>query len=360
MPSEKHELETILFGSPEAVEDLRRAYFRRVMLLTYPLGFLAVLLALALDLRLHGRVVSPVDAALLPLLGLGFLVGFFLLLWDERYTLAVGQGLFWIFALYVLLSFVYQHFFFFPQSGRFSEVSYWAPLLYLGAFLLFPLKHAWRIGLLLWGLGVLTSLVYLLVEASPISNIWLQYHAAGLATLGVGFLIALSSSWYSTARSEATVDYLTRLPNRRYTQFVLERMIREAERAGRPLSVILLDLDNFKRINDTLGHWAGDRVLRSLAQAIRGMLREHDWLGRWGGEEFLILLPSTDGKRAAQIAERLGQRLKALRPEGLRVSASLGVAELRAGESPVALIARADRAMYRAKAAGKGRVEVDA
>jgi len=360
MPFEQHELETVLFGSPEAVEDLRRAYFRRVMLFAYPLGFLAVLLALVLDLRLHGRVVSPVDAALLPLLGLGFLAGFVLLLRDGRYTLPVGQGIFGIFALYALLSFVYQHFFFFPQSGRFSEVSYWTPLLYLGAFVLFPLRRAWRIGLLLWGLGVLTSLVYLLVRPSPVSNIWLQYHAAGLATLGVGFLIALGSFWYSTARSEAVLDYLTRLPNRRYTQFALERMIREAERAGRPLSVILLDLDNFKRINDTLGHWAGDRVLRSLARAIRGMLRQRDWLGRWGGEEFLILLPETDGRGAVQIAERLGQGLKELRPEGLSVSASLGVAELRAGESPEALVARADRAMYRAKAAGKGRVEVDA
>ncbi len=358
MRSNGRELETVLFGHPAEVEDLRQAYFRRVMLLTYPLGLLAVAAALFLDLRLHGRVVSPVDAWLLPLLGAGFLLGFLLLLKSPRHTIRVGQGLYLVFALYVLASFAYQHFFFFPGSGHFSEVSYWSPLVYLGAFLLFPLATAWRLAFALWGFEALVSVAYVLSRGGPVSNFWLQYHAAGLSTLGVGFLIALSSRWYRTARSEATLDYLTRLPNRRYTQFALERMVRDADRSGRPLAAVLLDLDDFKSVNDRYGHWTGDQVLRSLAGSIRALLRERDWLGRWGGEEFLILLPDTEAASAVAIAERLCARLKELRPVDRPISASLGVAVHRSGESPVALVRRADRALYRAKAAGKGRVEL--
>ena len=355
--ADDRELETILFGRPVEIEDLRQAYFRRIMLITYPLGFLAAVAALVLDLKRHGRVVSPVDAWLLPALAAGFLVGFGLLLKSGRYTLRTGRVLYLLFSVYVLLALAHQHFFYFPDAGHFSEVSYWSPLVYLGAFLLFPLGTALRVGFGLWLLEALVSVAYLFLRGAPVANFWLQYHAAGLATLGLGFLIALSNRWYSTARSAATLDHLTGLPNRRYTQFALERMVREAGDAGRPLAVVLLDLDDFKRINDTLGHWSGDRVLRTLATAMRRLLREKDWLGRWGGEEFLILLPDTDGREALGIAERVCRSIKEERPLDQPVSASLGVAVYRPGDTPVSLVERADRALYLAKARGKGRVE---
>jgi len=354
---EDREFETILFGRPGEVEDLRRTYFRRIMLWAYPLGFLAVVAALALDLARHGRVVSPVDAGLLPVLAAGFLVGFVLLLGDGRRTLWVGQGLYFLFALYLVAAFAYQHFFYYPRTGYFSEVVHWSPIAYLGAFLFFPLRRAWRVGLLLWGLEAAVSLGYLVIRRAPLANLFLQYHAAGLATLGLGFLIALSSRWYSTVRNEATLDFLTRLPNRRYTQFTLDRMVREAQASGGPFAVVLLDLDDFKRVNDTYGHRTGDEVLRSLAGALRRMLREEDWSGRWGGEEFLILLPGTGAQEARAIAERLCRGVREQRPVAQPVTASLGVAVFRPGDTAEALVARADRALYRAKARGKGRVE---
>jgi diguanylate cyclase (GGDEF)-like protein len=127
--------------------------------------------------------------------------------------------------------------------------------------------------------------------------------------------------------------------------------------------VILADADHFKRINDTYGHLAGDRVLREVAGRMMALLRPYDTVGRYGGEEFLIVLPRADAGRAWEIAERMRTRL-AEQPfqvgeVRLHIEASVGVAQLRApGETAQELIRRADAALYTAKARGRNRVEV--
>lgn len=155
----------------------------------------------------------------------------------------------------------------------------------------------------------------------------------------------------------AATDALTRLPNRRAFDAV-----RREQRDGvaLPTTVAMLDVDHFKRINDTLGHAAGDDILRQLADAIRGVLRRHDDAVRYGGEEFAIVLRDTDAAGARCVLERLRERIATIdTPAPFTVSA--GYAEVRAGERGIdAALARADRALYRAKAAGRDRVEVAA
>jgi two-component system cell cycle response regulator len=142
----------------------------------------------------------------------------------------------------------------------------------------------------------------------------------------------------------------------------LERELARAEREGGPVAVIMLDLDHFKRINDTFGHVAGDEVLRETARRMKATVRVYDTVGRYGGEEFIVVLPGADALVASRVAQRLRVQLSAggmRTPEGeVPVTASLGVAACEAGAmvSPEELIRRADGALYRAKTSGRDRV----
>jgi len=157
-------------------------------------------------------------------------------------------------------------------------------------------------------------------------------------------------------------DQLTGALNRRGLDAALEREIARAERAAAPLCISLVDIDNFKRINDTHGHQVGDIVLVHLVAVIRETIRANDLIGRYGGEEFLVLLPESSLDEAVTVMERL-QRRFACKPivwgsQQLLVTFSAGVAARNAGENDAALVARADKALYEAKRAGKDRVIV--
>jgi diguanylate cyclase (GGDEF)-like protein len=161
------------------------------------------------------------------------------------------------------------------------------------------------------------------------------------------------------ARSDAAHDPLTGLANRRAADARLEAERLRAGRSAEPLSVLMLDLDHFKRINDLHGHAAGDAVLVAVAQVLREELRGIDLAARHGGEEFLALLPGTDARAALEVAERLRARIAgqsiAWHDRELRITTSIGAATLDAGESVPSLIGRADAALYQAKAAGRDR-----
>jgi diguanylate cyclase (GGDEF)-like protein len=161
-------------------------------------------------------------------------------------------------------------------------------------------------------------------------------------------------------RVMAMTDELTRLPNRRHLLAVAGERLSDARREGTPFSLLALDVDHFKRINDRFGHDAGDAVLRRVAQACRGALRHDDSIGRTGGEEFVVVLPRADAARAMEVAERLRAAVERLEwaevDPALRVTVSVGVAE-RAGPDDFATLAkRADDSLYRAKELGRNRV----
>ena len=166
----------------------------------------------------------------------------------------------------------------------------------------------------------------------------------------------------ATIRELAQVDELTRLSNRRHILEMLAIEHTRSVRSGDPLSVVLIDLDYFKAINDRHGHAVGDAVLCEFAQVLRAGLRESDFAGRWGGEEFLLVLPQMRAEAAAALVDRLreaaGRLLFDPALPGLKISFSAGAAECASSEPTQVAIERADQAMYRAKEAGRGRTLV--
>jgi diguanylate cyclase (GGDEF)-like protein len=162
----------------------------------------------------------------------------------------------------------------------------------------------------------------------------------------------------------ALVDPLTGIPNRRGFFERAAAAVSAAVRHKFPLSAVFLDIDRFKEINDSLGHAAGDQVLKETARRLDGLRRTEDLLCRFGGEEFVLLLPYTNLEQAAAFAERVREAI-ASKPieyygKSIAVTFSAGVASFPSGDTLEALLQRADQAMYRAKQQGRNRVEKDA
>jgi diguanylate cyclase (GGDEF)-like protein len=160
----------------------------------------------------------------------------------------------------------------------------------------------------------------------------------------------------------AKTDLLTGVHNRRWMDEMFPRQLARSERSGQPLGLMLLDIDRFKRLNDTYGHLIGDVVLKATARRLADALRPTDFLVRYGGEEFVAMLPGAGQDAAMTAAERLRvavERTDFAAPEPntlLRITVSIGVAVLEAQDSVERLIERADTALYRAKAGGRNSV----
>jgi diguanylate cyclase (GGDEF)-like protein len=158
----------------------------------------------------------------------------------------------------------------------------------------------------------------------------------------------------------AATDPLTALPNKRAFDEALLRDIARAKRHSIKLALLMVDVDHFKLVNDTHGHPAGDEVLRVVAGLLRKSLRTGDLAARYGGEEFILLLPGADREGGTLVAERLRRSIEAMTIEfggvAIKVTASFGVAEVNAFDTPAELVARADRGLYGAKRSGRNRV----
>lgn len=163
-----------------------------------------------------------------------------------------------------------------------------------------------------------------------------------------------------SAQRDALMDGLTGIPNRRFLEMMLGARAEDLQRYGTPFTVLMADVDHFKRVNDGYGHATGDEALRVVAETIRGGVREGDFAGRWGGEEFLVIAQHTEAEDALALAERLRLLVasSAVRTPGgpIAVTVSIGAAVARPAEPAADVVARADGALYAAKGAGRNAV----
>jgi diguanylate cyclase (GGDEF)-like protein len=208
------------------------------------------------------------------------------------------------------------------------------------------------------GLGLVSaflSMLALLVSTHLVGDS-MKVAEAGLVLIALVTLVAMLVR-VNRLQRDALVDAVTGLRNHRYFQDRLREELVRAERTDRPTSLIMLDLDNFKQINDRLGHATGDVVLRRIGGELLNNARAADVVCRYGGEEFTVILPDTAAADALLVAERLRQAIEKLpgNPHPVTVSAGIATCPEHA-QLADALITAADTAMYQAKAAGKNRV----
>ncbi len=175
-------------------------------------------------------------------------------------------------------------------------------------------------------------------------------------------ILASQRQQIETLKTEVRVDGMTQLANRACFDEKLMEMVRLWERYGDAFSLMIIDVDNFKDINDTHGHPGGDRVLKGVAYKIRSTLRATDFVARFGGDEFAAILMKTKAPAAADAAQKVCRQVREskffLDGEEVRTSLSIGVAEIATGESAEQLLKRADKALYRVKKAGRNNVMV--
>ncbi|MEO0003532.1 MAG: hypothetical protein RLZZ22_1224, partial [Pseudomonadota bacterium] len=177
-----------------------------------------------------------------------------------------------------------------------------------------------------------------------------------------GVLMLANAHITAELRHFAERDPLTSIYNRRSFLILLDKSVNLMQRMQSPLSLLMMDLDHFKRINDTWGHGSGDQTLRHFVRLVSDHLRSEDVIGRVGGEEFVIFLPNTGLEAAAGVAERLRALIESQPVAGaqgpIALTVSIGVTLIARDESQETALQRVDQAMYRAKAKGRNRVEL--
>lgn len=259
---------------------------------------------------------------------------------------------------------------YFPAYGTDIDLKplyLWIPVIYVFAFTLTGHnKASLVISLVIMALLVVISLPYLIHHSTePDGNFTIQLHI--VSAVLVAALYFFSSYQRSLQVAQLTVDELgrlantdalTKLPNRRRIGETVESELVRFARYGRAFSLILIDIDHFKAVNDRFGHMVGDRTLTVLATRAREMLRDVDMLGRWGGEEFVVILPETGLDEGLCKAEALCAHVAA-QPlvDEHTITVSCGVTSVTAGDTAESLFQRADIALYAAKQRGRNRVE---
>ncbi len=349
--------------------DRERFLVREVYFVLIPAAIFAVIAGLAYAEL--GRSASRFDRLLLPAMA-ALLSGMWILLWrkpdrlrEVEYGFIASAGAFFvvrmIFAMYVLS----------PATQlpiELTEFVFWFPAYYGLVFLVFGIERGKRVA---WGVFAISVLI-----AGP----WLPNALA--SPPATQSLYALTQLYLSSAlmifildvlgrrlvrltreasemTTVANTDPLTTLGNRRALMTTLADEIARARRYDTEFSILMIDLDRFKQINDRYGHMAGDAVLASFGELLAHESRDTDLAGRWGGEEFMVVLPETGQATAERTARRLRRAVEDRDFAGIgEVTISVGVATFATADSLDNLVHRADEALYRAKDRGRNRVEV--
>ncbi len=193
---------------------------------------------------------------------------------------------------------------------------------------------------------------------------WVQVASSAVfykdAFAGIGTVIDITDrkEYEEKLKKLATYDSLTNLYNRYMIEEFLEKEIEKSKRHNVPLSIIMCDIDDFKKINDTYGHIFGDKVLKKISSVLKANIRKSDAIGRWGGEEFIIIAPYTNVYGAQKLAEKIRNLVENTKIDDVYITISCGVAEYKYSETKKEFFKRVDEALYLAKKKGKNTVEV--
>ncbi|WP_455385174.1 GGDEF domain-containing protein, partial [Acidihalobacter prosperus] len=314
----------------DAFERVRRLF----SLIMLPTGALACLLAWAMELS--AQHVVAFDFYFLPLFGLALGLSA-ALVWRKPTMLPwIERTGFAVLSVYLLVTLQAQLHGFLPVYGHFNEFTYWFFVAFLIAFIGWKPRNALYLCVGLYAI----MLLLLALNLPPLLKLqghrfWLtinyvaQFYFACLIYISVHYALAQLRPQLSAMQRLALTDPLTGVANRRRGEELLSLELARAGRYGHPLSVVLFDLDHFKRVNDVNGHAVGDALLRTVTRVVGDQLRVTDHLARWGGEEFLVIAPELGGARAVQVAERMRLQIARLRIPGnqeMHPTASFGVA----------------------------------
>jgi diguanylate cyclase (GGDEF)-like protein len=204
------------------------------------------------------------------------------------------------------------------------------------------------------------GLLILVIQQSNLFDVrqrgllWGVIILVGLVLLRQYIVLRENVALFEEMRKLASTDSLTGLYNRHFFNEVFPFELKRAERHDRPLSILLIDINGFKAINDTFGHLKGDQILKFVARALAESLRGSDLIARFGGDEFIVILPETNDSSARLVAQRLKMDVAALRMENPRLGVSVGLAAYRSGISPEQLLEEADQDLYRQKTTVRG------
>jgi diguanylate cyclase (GGDEF)-like protein len=314
--------------------------------------------------------ISPIDSVAYPCLITIYLISCSILFLRPGLLEHIERLSFATFAIYIVLH-AQPTALVTMDAYEFASLAQWFPLVYTAAFFFLTTRQAMLVSVLVYLSMLVPYGVELLLQHTALStsdrsllmmNV-LCSHPVYIVTLsGIAMLktrVMQAGAQAAILREAASIDYLTGIANRRATADVLQAALVRAREAGAVVSVILLDIDHFKLINDTFGHDIGDQVLIQVPVILHEYLRASDTLGRWGGEEFVVVTNETDSTAAAHMAERLRAQIAGytFAQAGHR-TASFGVATSAASDTPDSLMKRADQALYLAKRGGRNRVEV--
>lgn len=339
----------------------KRKYYRVLI----PVAVLAVLLGWTLEWFISGRPGQFDTVTLLGAAALFAVLG--VALWQRFVSEQTGDILFaGGVGAFMLVRLGYAVYFLEPGKSmgtELTEFAFWMPT-YVGLlFLVFGLDRG-----LLASSAFVAATVLLPVPAVGSGGLAPQelYSLSMLGmSLGVtvfvfrmlGKALLRSGTERRTFRQMAVTDSLTGIANRRGLQDTLTEEHARMKRYGGHFSVLILDLDRFKEINDRHGHDAGDKVLIEISKLLESESREVDTVGRWGGEEFMAILPHVGVSKATEVASRIRSKVENHAfHDAIDVTLSIGVAECAAGETVEQLVSRADQALYKAKQGGRNRV----
>lgn len=246
----------------------------------------------------------------------------------------------------------------------------WMPVAYVLPFLIFRNRIAPLLSLLTFGLWVILSVMYGATHFGTVqSRVMLvgfsQIYAADIVLIVFMVLYARLRGLYMISRKSAlrmekmaNTDFLLKIANRRALQVELNEELKRMSEGRLALSIVLIDIDHFKDINDKHGHATGDEVLIDITSVIASVAHPTCSFGRWGGEEFLLILPNVNGMEAYRIAEEMRRFIDIYQFRVGHITASFGIAECQVGDTSDAMLRRADRALYKSKQMGRNLVKL--